>query len=73
MTEKEICTALYKFVKEGHALRLSGGACPYAGNTLAHMLSAIGWVSEDLRQALMRADPRYGAEQRAFDQRKITG
>ena len=66
MTEKEICAKLYEFIKEGEALRLSGGVNPHPGNTLAHMLSAVGWVHEDLRQALMVASPSYGAEQRVW-------
>lgn len=66
MTEKEICAKLYEFIKEGASTRISGEANRYEGNTLSHMLCCVGWVQEDLRQALMAADPAYGAEQRFF-------
>lgn len=68
VNEREICDRLYAFVKEGSRLRKSGGPCQHAANTIAHMLSSIGWVQEDLRQGLMKSDPDgYGAEQKRFD------
>ena len=67
MDEKEVCSRLYEYFKEGSQNRLSGRSNKHPGNSLAHMLSSFGWVQEDLRQALMKADPRYGEEQRRFD------
>ena len=68
LTERQIVERLYHYVKEGAKARQNGTSSPYAGNTLAHFLHATGWVQEDLRQGLMRADPEgYGAEQKRFE------
>lgn len=57
MNEKQLSASLYKYIKEGAQLRKDGGICKHAGNTVAHMLSTQGWLTEDLRQALIKADP----------------
>lgn len=68
LTEQQISERLYRYIKEGEKTRQTGEICPYAGNTIAHMLHVIGWSLEDLRQGLMRADPDgYGAEQKRFE------
>lgn len=68
MDEKQLSTALYAFVKEGAQNRRDGAVNRYGGNTVAHMLSAIGWVQEDLRLALKAASPTYHKQQEAFGQ-----
>lgn len=61
LTEREIINWCYAKIKEGIAARQDPafGPSPYPGNTLAHMLSAEGWLREDLRIALMNAKPSY--------------
>ena len=67
MDESEVTERLYAFIKEGAHARINGTRCPYAANTVASMLHSAGWTREDLRQALIEADPRYGEEQRRFE------
>lgn len=68
LTEREVATWCYAVVKEGAAARVSGASCPFpAKQELRSMLHSIGWVQEDLRQALMKADPVYRANQEAFE------
>ena len=67
MDEREEGRRLYALIKEGAHARINGTRCPYAANTVASMLHSVGWVREDLRQALIKADPRYGEEQRRFE------
>ena len=56
---RELSTDLYAYIKEGAALRnnIDGSTNRYPGNSVAHMLSATGWFTEDLRLALIKADP----------------
>lgn len=68
MTEQETCTAAYAIIKEGVEARRLGIPCPYAGNTLRHFLHTQGWLIEDLRIALMKADPIYAKGQSNFGQ-----
>lgn len=63
MTEVEMSAKLYAWQKEGMACRRNGGSTPYAGNTVAHAMHSSGWLQEDLRIALMKADARYRASQ----------
>ncbi len=67
MDESELSKQLYAFIKEGAHARIDGISCPYPPRTVAAMLHSVGWVREDLRQALIKADPRYGEEQRRFE------
>ena len=67
MTEVEICDWLYNHHKAGQKRYLSGERCPHAANTVAYLMDVLGWVSEDLRQSLMKADPIYGEGQRRYD------
>lgn len=67
MDESEISERLYAFIKEGAHARINGTSCPYAARTVASMLHSVGWVREDLRQALIKAKPAYGEEQRRFE------
>lgn len=67
MEESDLTDRLYDFISEGAHARINGTACPYAARTVAGMLHAVGWTREDLRQALIEADPRYGEEQRRFE------
>lgn len=64
LTERQICDQLYKWQKEGALNRNNGKPCPYKGNTIAHMMHSSGWLTEDLRIALIKADPKYAASQR---------
>lgn len=68
MTEEETCTAAYAIIKEGIACRQNGIANRYPANTMRHMLSSIGWLQEDLRIALMKANPVYRQGQTVFGQ-----
>ena len=63
--ERETSAAAYAIVKEGVFARRNGGRCPYAGNTIRHFLHSQGWLTEDLRIALMKADSKYEADQAA--------
>ena len=67
MDESELSKRLYAFIKEGAHARINGTRCPYAINTVATMLHSVGWVQEDLRQALIRANPAYAASQRRLE------
>ncbi len=66
-TEREICDWMWKITKEGRRARRDGTANPYAANAVASSLHSAGWLTEDLRLALMEADPLYGEQQRRFE------
>lgn len=68
LSEEEICAELHKVITEGKKLRRLGGNNRYAGNSLYHMLTCVGWVYEDLRIALMKASPAYLVSQERFGQ-----
>lgn len=68
MTEQEICEHLYAFVRDGARSRRNGTGNRYKGGSLAHVLSSIGWVQEDLRLALMRSDINYCMGQAAHEE-----
>jgi hypothetical protein len=72
MANKEITDSVaIKYImerlKEGEKAFLDGTANPHHGGTLEHALFAYGWVKEDLRQALMKANPSYRAGQQAVE------
>ncbi len=68
LTEREVATWCYAVVKEGAAARANGTPCPYPSTReLQSMLHSVGWVQEDLRLALIKADPVYRANQEAFE------
>lgn len=73
MNESELCERLNAFIKEGAHARINGTVCPYPARTVAAMLHADGWVREDLRQALMKAKPAYGEEQRRLEAAGVFG
>lgn len=66
-SEKDLAAWAYSKIREGAQRRVTGAPNRYAGNTLAHLLSAQGWLTEDLRQALMKANPVYAVSQAAFE------
>lgn len=67
VSESEICDRLYAVVKEGKAAFKSGAPTPYPPRTIFNLMHMLGWCLEDHRQALMKANPAYGAEQRRFE------
>lgn len=73
MTEREICDWMWKVAKEGRKARQDGSICPYAANTVAAVIHIEAWVIEDLRLALMKANPSYGEEQRRFEAAGVYG
>lgn len=68
MTEREIGEKLHQWFKAGAKARQTGETCPHAGGSLASQIHVYGWLKEDLRIALMRANPAYAAEQERFGQ-----
>jgi hypothetical protein len=55
---------IFKILREGEERRRTGAPSPYSGADLRHSLHAYGWVREDLRLALIKADPKgYGKYQ----------
>lgn len=66
MTEKETCDLVYTMIKEGIETRRNGTANKHPANTLRHMLSATGWLQEDLRITLMKANPTYAQGQASY-------
>jgi hypothetical protein len=68
MTEEETVKAAYEIIVEGALSRRNGTTNNYRANTLRHFLSAQGWLVEDLRIALMKANPTYEKGQAAFGQ-----
>lgn len=73
MTEREICDWMWKRMKEGRQARRDGTANPSAANTIAQSLHSAAWLTEDLRLALMKADPQYGEQQRRFEAAGVYG
>ena len=67
LSEPVICEHLYRYKKEGAAARHSGVPCPYPANSLAAFMHSGGWLTEDLRLALCRANPSYAWGQAQFD------
>lgn len=68
MTEHEICEYLNRVFKAGAAARRDGSNIPYAATEeLKSMIHIFGWVQEDLRLALMKADPIYRIGQLAYE------
>lgn len=65
-----IMNKLVTVYREGVKAHLDGTANPYPGNTINHTVHCWGWVNEDLRQALMKANPQYREQQERFDARK---
>ena len=58
---------LHAAFKAGAKQRRDGTPTPYPARGLLSQVSTYGWVQEDLRLALMKADPAYrkGQEQHA--------
>lgn len=67
LTEQEIADHLYKYIKEGKESRANGTPNKYAAHTIGHALSCAGWLTEDLRLALMRKDESYCHGQALFE------
>lgn len=67
LSERQICDQMWKWRREGAKARIACAPCPYPANTIAYFMHCEGWLCEDLRQALMKADPRYGDEQRRLE------
>ena len=61
--DSKVSKKIFALLEEGEEARRSGACSPYGGRTLEHCLSAYGWVKEDLRQALIKADPKYARSQ----------
>lgn len=67
-TNPEQCADAWEYVKQGAQTFRDRGYNPYPPNTMMSFLHSQGFLIEDLRQALMKADPDgYGAEQRRFE------
>ena len=64
----EAIDRIFAILHEGERNRREGTSNQYAGNTIEHSLSAYGWVTEDLRIALMQNNPNYEKQQAAFGQ-----
>jgi hypothetical protein len=65
--EAMICDRLYRWQKEGQLARHTGAICPHRPDTLASFMHGSGWLTEDLRLALCRANPAYAWGQAQFD------
>lgn len=65
---QEVIDKIFAVINEGRDCRRNGTSNQYAGGTLEHCLSAHGWVTEDLRIALMKANPVYESGQATFGQ-----
>ena len=57
---------LHAVFKAGAQARRDGTVTPYPANNLLGQIHSYGWVREDLRLALMKANPVYLANQEAF-------
>lgn len=57
---------MHAIFKAGAKARADNTCNPYPGKSLLGQLHIYGWVQEDLRLALMRADPVYRAGQERF-------
>lgn len=69
ITNKQVVEYIYSKLKEGEKAFRDKTPTPYHPDTLEGMLHIYGWVREDLRQQLMKADPQYAASQ----QPRLTG
>lgn len=67
LNEVAICDRLYAWQKEGRLSRHTGARNPYPPNSIAAFMHGSGWLTEDLRLALCRADPAYAWGQAQFD------
>jgi hypothetical protein len=68
MTEQIVVEAAYAIIKQGEAARRNGTSNPYPTASLHSLLHMRGWLTEDLRIALMRAKPSYAEDQKNFGQ-----
>lgn len=59
---------LHAVFKAGAQARRDGTPTPYPANNLLGQIHSYGWVQDDLRLALMKADPVYRANQEASAQ-----
>lgn len=57
-------------LNEGSEARREGTNNPYKVNSIEHLLHAEGWLKEDLRLALIKADPKYAQSQLAHDRNR---
>jgi hypothetical protein len=64
----DLVKAVDEIVKEGAVSRRTGTPNRHAPNTIRSYLHSHGWLCEDLRIALMKANPSYEAGQAAFGQ-----
>lgn len=65
--EQRLCDWMYSVIKEGQKARRENTGCPHPAYTLKSFLHVQGWVSEDLRIGLCKANPTYRATQVAYD------
>lgn len=65
LSEEDIAAWIWNVQKEGAKARREGTSNPYHAHTLKASLHATGWLMEDLRLALMKADPVYRKNQEA--------
>lgn len=65
--EAAICDRLHQWQKDGAIARHTGTSCPHPPNTLASFMYNSGWLTENLRLALCRANPSYAWGQAQFD------
>lgn len=72
----DIINSLEHAFKLGRTSRIQGLATPYVGNTMEHSMHSKGWLVEDLRLALIKADSTYAKNQaavEAYDARQTAG
>lgn len=60
---KETREYLEEVYREGSRGRIAEKPCLYGGTAIEHSMYSKGWLMEDLRQALMKADPVYRKSQ----------
>lgn len=70
---EELSDDLYKFVKQGERQRAAGTSAIHSPYSVAVMLNVVGWVHEDLRLALKKADPKYGEQQDRLEKAGVYG
>ncbi len=63
ITDKIAINYILEKLKAGEKAFREGTKCPHSPGSLEEALHAYGWVKEDLRQSLMKHDPRYAASQ----------
>jgi hypothetical protein len=68
MAEQTVQDRAYEVVKQGAEARRNGTSNPYQPASIHSMLHAQGWLTEDLRIALMKSKPSYAEQQKAFGQ-----